>query len=110
MKNLMGFTEEELALLSLAAPLFTVTSEEGSNICNLQVEQWEGQLYGIVVKKMKKHFEVDVLINGESTGIDNYPTFGITLGLVRTLDNSLFGFFAESVDDEDSKPTVEYLA
>ena len=43
MKNLMGFTEEELALLSLAAPLFTVTSEEGSNICNLQVEPWEGQ-------------------------------------------------------------------
>lgn len=42
MKNLMGFTEEELTLLSLAAPLFTVTCEVGSNICNLQVEPWEG--------------------------------------------------------------------
>lgn len=110
MKNLMGFTEEELALLSLAAPLFTVTSEEGSNICNLQVEPWEGQMYEIVVKKMKKCFEVDVLINGESTGIANYPTFGIALGLVRTLDNSLFGLFAESFDEGDSKLTVEYLS
>lgn len=54
----------------------TVTCEVGSNICNLQVEPWEGQVYEIVVKKMKKCFEVDVLINGESTGIDNYPTFG----------------------------------
>ena len=110
MKNLIGFTEEELALLSLAAPLFTVTSEEGSNICNLQVEPWECQMYEIVVKKMKKCFEVDVLINGESTGINNYPTFGIALGLVRTLDNSLFGFFAEGFDGGDSKLTVEYLS
>ena len=109
MKNLMGFTEEELTLLSLAAPLFTVTCEVGSNICNLQVEPWEGQVYEIVVKKMKKYFEVDVLINGESTGIDKYPTFGISLGLVRTLDNSLFGFFAESFDEEGSKLTIEYL-
>ena len=110
MKNLMGFTEEELALLSLAAPLFTVTCEVGSNICNLQVEPWEGQMYEIVVTKMKKHFEVDVLINGESTGIDKYPTFGIVLGLVRTLDSSLFNFIIESADEEDSKLTVEYLA
>ena len=87
----------------------TVTCEVGSNICNLQVEPWEGQVYEIVVTKMKKHFEVDVLINEESTGIDKYPTFGIVLGLVRTLDNLLFGFFAESVDEEGSKLTVEYL-
>lgn len=106
----MGFTEEELALLSLAAPLFTVTCEVGSNICNLQVEPWEGQVYEIVVKKMKKCFEVDVLINGESTGIDKYPTFGISLGLVRTLDSSLFNFIIESVNEEDSKLAVEYLS
>lgn len=59
--------------------------------------------------EIEKCFEVDVLINGESTGIDKYPTFGISLGLVRTLDNSLFGFFAESFDEEGSKLTVEYL-
>lgn len=110
MKNLIGFTEEELTLLSLAAPLFTVTCEVGSNICNLQVEPWEGQVYEIVVTKMKKHFEVDVLINEESTGIDKYPTFGIVLGLVRTLESSLFNFIIESADEEDSKLTVEYLA
>jgi hypothetical protein len=110
MKKLRNFTEEELALLSLAGPIFTVSSETGSNACNLQCEVFEGQLYEIVVTKMKKHFEVDVLINEESTVIDKYPTFGIVLGLVRTLDSSLFNFIIESADEEDSKLTVEYLA
>lgn len=110
MKKSRNFTEEELGLLSMAGPLFTVTSDVGGNTCNLQCEVFEGQLYEIVVKKMKKHFEVDVLINRESTGIDKYPTFGIVLGLVRTLDSSLFNFIIESADEEGSRLTVEYLS
>ena len=106
----MGFTEEELVLLSLAAPLFTVTSEEGSNICNLKVEPWEGQMYEIVVKKMKKHFEVEVLINDEIIEKFDYLSFGELLRLVRSLDNQFFEFFTESFDEEDSEQTSEYLA
>lgn len=110
MKNLMGFTEEELALLSLAAPLFTVTCEVGSNICNLQVEPWEGQLYEIDIKKIENHFDVEVLINDEIIEKFDYLSFGELLRLVRSLDNQFFEFFTDSFDEEGSEQTSEYLA
>ena len=106
----MGFTEEELALLSLAAPLFTVTSEEGSNICNLQIEPWEGQVHKIDIKKGENYFDVAVLINDEVLEKFDCLSFGELMGLVRSLDNQFFEFFVESFDEEDSEQTSEYLA
>ena len=37
-----NFTTEELVLLNMAGPVFTISTEEGSNACNLQIELFEG--------------------------------------------------------------------
>lgn len=110
MKNLTSFTEDELFLLKSAGPLFTISSNIDGNTCNLQFEPCKGQVYKMAIKKMEKYFKVDILISGEGISKDNYLTLEALLGLVRTVNNSIFEFFMESVDEEDSKLTVEYLS
>ena len=104
------FTTEELVLLNMAGPVFTTSSKTDSNACNLQVELFEGQVYEIDIVKKETGFDVDVLINGESTGGETRLSFGTVLALVRTLDNTIFELFTESMDEEEGEQTSEYPA
>lgn len=104
------FTADELVLLNVAGPTFTINSEVDSNTCNLRIEPWEGQVHEIDIKKIENHFDVEVLINEEVLDKFDYLLFGELLGLVRSLDNQFFEFFIESFDEEDSEQTSEYLA
>ena len=61
------FTTEELLLLNLAGPVFTTSSKTDSNACNLKIKIDE-QVYEIDIVKKETGFDVDVLINEESTG------------------------------------------
>lgn len=104
------FTTNELVLLNVAGPIFTINSEVDSNTCNLRIEPWEGQVHEINIKKIENHFDIEVLINGEVIDKFDCVLFGELLGLVRSLDNQFFEFFVESFDEEDSEQTSEYLA
>ena len=104
------FTADELVLLNVAGPIFTINSEVDSNTCNLRIEPLEGQVHEINIEKSKNHFDVEVLINEEVIEKFDYLSFGELLGLVRSLDNQFFEFFTESFDEEDSEQTSEYLA
>lgn len=104
------FTTDELVLLNVAGPIFTINSEVDSNTCNLRIEPWEGQVHEIDIKKIENHFDVEVLINDEIIEKFDYLSFGELLRLVRSLDNQFFEFFTESFDEEDSEQTSEYLA
>lgn len=105
-----NFTTEELVLLNMAGPVFTVSTEEGSNACNLQIELFEGQVYDINVIKKETGFDVDVLINGESTGEEKGLSFSTILALVRSLDDIIFELIAESMCEEEEESTSEYLS
>lgn len=105
-----NFTTEELVLLNMAGPVFTISTEEGSNACNLQIELFEGQVYDINVVKKETGFDVDVLINGESTGEEKGLSFRTVLALVRSLDDIIFELIAESMGEEGEEPTSEYLS
>lgn len=107
MENL---TSEELVLLNMAGPVFTISSETDSNICNLQIELFEGQVYDIDIKKKDGKFDVDILINGESTGEEKGLPFSTILALVRSLDDIIFELIAGSMGEEAEEPTSEYLA
>ena len=104
-----NFTTEELVLLNMAGPVFTINTEEGSNACNLQIELFEGQVYDIDIKKKDGKFDVDILINGESTGEKEDLSFGTVLALVRSLDDIIFELIAGSMGEEEEEQTSEYL-
>lgn len=105
-----NFTTEELVLLNMAGPVFTISTEEGSNACNLQIELFEGQVYDINVVKKEIGFDVDVLINGDSTGEEKGLSFSTILALVRSLDDIIFELIAESMGEEEKEPTSGYLS
>lgn len=104
------FTTDELVLLNVAGPIFTINSEVDSNTCNLRIEPWEGQVHEIDIKKIENHFDVEVLINDEIIEKFDYLSFGELLRLVRSLDNQFFEFFTDSFDEGGSEQTSEYLA
>lgn len=104
------FTTDELVLLNVAGPIFTINSEVDSNACSLRIEPWEGQVYEINIEKSENHFDIEILINDEIIEKFDYLSFGELLRLVRSLDNQFFEFFTESFDEEDSEQTSEYLA
>lgn len=110
MKNIKNFTDEELLLLNVAGPIFTINHDVDSNTCNLRIEPWEGQVHEIDIKKIENHFDVEVLINDEIIEKFDYLSFGELLRLVRSLDNQFFEFFTDSFDEEGSEQTSEYLA
>ena len=105
-----NFTTEELVLLNMAGPVFTTNSNTDSNACNLQVELFEGQVYEIDVVKKETGFDVDISINGESTGEEKGLPFSTILALVRSLDDIIFELIAGSMGEEEEEPTSEYLA
>lgn len=104
------FTSEELVLLNMAGTVFTINTEEGSNVCNLQIELFEGQVYDIDIKKKNGKFDVDILINGESTGEEKGLPFSTILALVRSLDDIIFELITGSIGEEEEEPTSEYLS
>ena len=103
------FTTEELLLLNLAGPVFTTSSKTDSNACNLKIKIDE-QVYETDIVKKETGFDVDVLINEESTGEEEDLSFGTVLALVRSFDNTIFELFTESMDEEEEEQTSEYLA
>ena len=105
-----NFTTEELVLLNMAGPVFTISTEEGSNACNLQIGLFEGQVYEIDIVKKENGFDVDVLINGESTGEEKGLSFSTILALVHSLDDIIFELITESMSEEEEEPTSEYLS
>lgn len=105
-----NFTTKELVLLNMAGPVFTISTEGGSNACNLQIELFEGQVYDINIVKKETGFDVDVLINGESTGEEKGLSFSTILALVRSLDDIIFELIAESMGEEEEESTSEYLS
>lgn len=103
------FTTEELLLLNLAGLVFTTSSKTDSNACNLKIKIDE-QVYEIDIVKKETGFDVDVLINGESTGEEKGLSFSTILALVRSLDDTIFELFTESMGKEEEEQTSEYLA
>lgn len=103
------FTTEELLLLNLAGPVFMTSSKTDSNACNLKIKIDE-QVYEIDIVKKETGFDVDVLINGESTGEEKDLSFGTILALVRSLDDIIFELITGSMSEEEEEPTSEYLS
>lgn len=98
-----------MLLLNLAGPVFTTSSKTDSNACNLKIKIDE-QVYEIDIIKKETGFDVDVLINEESTGEEEDLSFGTVLALVRSLDDIIFELIAGSMGEEEEEPTSEYLS